>query len=344
MIKINNKLSFSENGPPLLIAEISSNHCGSKSLFLKHIIQAAKNGADLVKIQTYEPEDMLVNKEFKIKSGLWKNQKLYNLYKKACTPFSWHHEAFKLAKKNKILLFSAPFSERAFNFLKKFNPPIYKIASFEITDLNLIDMIAKTKKPIILSTGLASNKEILNAVKLIKQYHSKIILLHCVSGYPTPIEEANLQNINELKKITGIKHIGFSDHTKGIYASTIASTYKICAIEKHFIINKEYKSPDSSFSIIPKELSVLKENIKKNYLMKLKTPKKSENPSKIFRRSIFSIQNIKKNEIFTKNNIKCFRPKIGVGSENYFKVLGKKSKKNIKKNMPIRMSNINYSF
>ena len=344
MIKINNKLSFSANGPPLLIAEISSNHCGSKSLFLKHIIQAAKNGADLVKIQTYEPEDMLVNKEFKIKTGLWKNKKLYNLYKKACTPFDWHHEAFKLAKKNKILLFSSPFSERAFNFLKKFNPQVYKIASFEITDLNLINMIAKTKKPIILSTGLASNKEILNAVKLIKQYHNKIILLHCVSGYPTPIEEANLQNINELKKITGVKHVGFSDHTKSIYASTIASTYNICAIEKHFIINKKLKSPDRTFSITPKELSSLKNNIKMNHLMKLKTPKKSENPSKVFRRSIFSIQNIKKNEIFTKNNIGCFRPMIGIGSENYFTVLGKKSKINIKKNTPIQKKNINYNF
>ena len=344
MIKINNKLSFSANGPPLLIAEISSNHCGSKSLFLKHIIQAAKNGADLVKIQTYEPEDMLVNKEFKIKTGLWKNKKLYNLYKKACTPFDWHHEAFKLAKKNKILLFSSPFSERAFNFLKKFNPQVYKIASFEITDLNLINMIAKTKKPIILSTGLASNKEILNAVKLIKQYHNKIILLHCVSGYPTPIEEANLQNINELKKITGVKHVGFSDHTKSIYASTIASTYNICAIEKHFIIDKKLKSPDRTFSITPKELSSLKNNIKMNHLMKLKTPKKSENPSKVFRRSIFSIQNIKKNEIFTKNNIGCFRPMIGIGSENYFTVLGKKSKINIKKNTPIQKKNINYNF
>ena len=344
MIKINNKLSFSANGPPLLIAEISSNHCGSKSLFLKHIIQAAKNGADLVKIQTYEPEDMLVNKEFKIKTGLWKNKKLYNLYKKACTPFDWHHEAFKLAKKNKILLFSSPFSERAFNFLKKFNPQVYKIASFEITDLNLINIIAKTKKPIILSTGLASNKEILNAVKLIKQYHNKIILLHCVSGYPTPIEEANLQNINELKKITGVKHVGFSDHTKGIYASTIASTYNICAIEKHFIIDKKLKSPDRTFSITPKELSSLKNNIKMNHLMKLKTPKKSENPSKVFRRSIFSIQNIKKNEIFTKNNIGCFRPMIGIGSENYFTVLGKKSKINIKKNTPIQKKNINYNF
>ncbi len=208
----------------------------------------------------------------------------------------------------------------------------------------MINIIAKTKKPIILSTGLASNKEILNAVKLIKQYHNKIILLHCVSGYPTPIEEANLQNINELKTITGVKHIGFSDHTKGIYASTIASTYNICAIEKHFIIDKKLKSPDRTFSITPKELSSLKNNIKKNHLMKLKTPKKSENPSKVFRRSIFSIQNIKKNEIFTKNNIGCFRPMIGIGSENYFTVLGKKSKINIKKNTPIQKININYNF
>ncbi len=339
MIKINNKTIFNNQGPPLLIAEISSNHCGSKSLFLKHIIEAKKSGADLVKIQTYEPEDMVVDKNFKIKSGTWKNMNLMKLYKKAHTPFEWHYDAFKIAKKYNINLFSTPFSERSFNFLKKFKPKIYKVASFEITDLNLIKLIAKTKKPIILSTGLSSNKEILTAIKLIKKYHNNIILLHCISGYPTPTEEVNLHKFQALKKLTNLKYIGFSDHTQGIYVSTVASNYGICAIEKHFILNKKLNSPDKKFSITPNELKNLKENIKKNYLMKNKAIKKSEVASSIFRRSIFAIKNIKKDDKFTKKNVQCFRPKIGIGSEYYFNLLGKKSKKNIKKFSPIFKNN-----
>ena len=335
MIKINRNIVFNENGPPKLIAEISCNHCGSKSLFLKHILQAKKSGADLVKIQTYEAEDMIVAKNFKIKSGIWKNKNLNNLYKKAQTPFKWHYDAFRLAKKNGITLFSTPFNERSFNFLKKFKPEIYKISSFEITDLSLIKLIAKTKKPIIISTGLANINEVLRAIKVVKKYHNKIILLHCVSGYPTPLEEVNLGNIDKLKKLTKIKYLGFSDHTKGNYASTIASNYNICAIEKHFILNKKLNSPDKEFSITPKELAELKSNIIKNNLMNRIVKKKSESHSLIFRRSIFAIKDIKRNEIFSKENIKCFRPKIGLGAEKFFKILGKKSKRNIKKFSPI---------
>tara|TARA_B100001248_G_C27342250_1_gene436887 strand:- start:77 stop:1099 length:1023 start_codon:yes stop_codon:yes gene_type:complete len=335
MIKINNKISFKKNGPPNLIAEISCNHCGSKSKFLRHILAAKESGADLVKIQTYEAQDMVVNKDFKIKSGLWKKKNLFNLYKIAQTPFAWHHDAFKLAKKIGITLFSTPFSERAFFFLKDFKPDLYKVSSFEITDLNLIKLIAKTKKPIIISTGLSSNQEIIRAINIVKKYHKKIILLHCVSGYPTPLNEVNLKRIQEIKNITKIDYVGFSDHTKGIYAPTIASNYGICAIEKHFILNNKLNSPDKRFSVTPSEFRILKDNINKNTVMNLKKNKKSEKPSLIFRRSIFAIKKIKKNELFTKKNIKCFRPKIGAGAENYFKIIGKKAKKNIEPFSPI---------
>ena len=336
MIKINKNIIFSENGPPKIIAEISCNHCGSKSLFLKHILKAKEFGADLVKIQTYEAEDMVVNKKFKIKSGIWKNKNLFNLYKKAQTPFDWHYDAFKLAKKNKITLFSTPFNERSFNFLKKFNPDLYKISSFEITDLKLIRLVAKTKKPIIISTGLAKDIDIFNAVREVKKIHNRIVLMHCVSGYPTPLKEANLKKIAYLKKFFKVQHVGFSDHTKGIYASTIASNYNICAIEKHFIINKKLNSPDKKFSITPAELRKLYQNITNNTLMLKFHKKKSENDSVIFRRSIFSTKAIKRGQAFSKQNINCFRPVIGVGAEKYFQILGKKSKKNIKAFEPIK--------
>ena len=203
MIKLNNKFNFSYKNPPIIIAEISGNHNGSKKKFLKLIKLACLNGADLIKIQTYEPKDITLNKNygnFKIKKGLWKGKKLWDLYKKACTPFSWHNEAFKIAKKYKKEIFSSPFSIRAVDLLENLGCKIYKIASFEITDVKLIDYIASKKKPIIISTGMASLREIHKAIDIIKKYHSKIIILHCVSSYPTKLEDINLQRIEILKK------------------------------------------------------------------------------------------------------------------------------------------------
>jgi pseudaminic acid synthase len=338
-IKISRNLTFNSEGPPLLIAEISANHSGSKKIFLNHIISAKRNGADLVKIQTYEENDMVVVKNYQIEKGLWKNKNLYKLYSKAKTPYSWHESAFNIAKKNDITLFSTPFSIKALSFLKKFKPSLYKISSFEITDLNLIREIAKTKKPIILSTGLATIKEIRNAINEIRKFHNKIIILHCISGYPTPLKEINLRKIEFLRDKLKIKFIGLSDHTKGIKASQIASVLGISAIEKHFKLNDKIKSPDSSFSINPKQLKKLKDSIKLNNIIlgdKNFKIKDSELSSLFFRRSIFATKDIDKNQKITKNNIGCFRPNIGIGAENYFKVIGKKVKKKIKRNNPIK--------
>ena len=342
-IKINNKLSFNSEGRTLIIAEVSANHCGSKQKFLQHIRSAKKNGADLIKIQTYEEDDMVVKKNFKIKSGLWKNKNLLDLYKKAKTPYAWHYDAFKLAKKLNICLFSTPFSVRALNFLKKFNPPLYKISSFEITDLNLIKNVARTKKPIILSTGLSRLEEIKNAISIIKKYHNKIIILHCISGYPTPLKEINLRKINYLKKELKIHLIGLSDHTKDIIAASKASVMGVVAIEKHFILNKNLNSPDRKFSIDPRCLKELKENIKLNEIIlgsEVNKLKKSEKPSLFFRRSIFASKDLKKNDKITQQNIACYRPNIGISADYYFKLIGKKVKKNIKKNEPLKFSHL----
>tara|TARA_B100001248_G_C27380392_1_gene456626 strand:+ start:384 stop:1403 length:1020 start_codon:yes stop_codon:yes gene_type:complete len=332
-MKVNLKkhLFSKKNFKPLIVAEISANHCGSKRIFLKTIKSAAKNGADLIKIQTYEPKDITIRK-FK------KNNKLWKLYTKAHTPFNWHKDAFKLAKKLKVNLFSSPFSERAVKFLEKFKVKLYKISSFEITDLKLIHVIAKTKKPVIVSTGMANFKEINECLNYIKKFHKKIILLHCVSGYPTPENQANLKRILALKKRFKDIKIGLSDHTDDIVTSLAAISFEVPLIEKHFILSKKYKSPDAKFSINPGQLKILSNYSKKIYSALGKENldiQKAELKSKKFRRSIFSIKNIQKGEKFSKKNISTFRPCVGIGAKYFFNVIGKKAKKNIKAFLPI---------
>ena len=326
---------------PLIIAEVSANHCGKKSLFLKSIISAAKNGADLIKIQTYEASDITINKSFNIKN--WNKKKIWNLYSKAHTPYSWHKEAFTLAKKLKIELFSSPFSERAVDFLQTFNVKLFKIASFEITDLKLIKKIAQTKKPVIVSTGMASLNEIKECVKLIKKYHSKVVLLHCVSGYPTQESEANLKRILTLKNNFKNINIGLSDHTDNINTSIASIPYNTVFIEKHFILSKKLNSLDRKFSINPKELKELS-RISKIIFSSLGNGnfkiQNNEKESLRFRRSIFSIKKIKKGEKFTTNNISTYRPEVGLSAKFFFNVLGKRAKKNIDTHSPIYLSYI----
>tara|TARA_B110000003_G_scaffold225016_1_gene225671 strand:+ start:16687 stop:17718 length:1032 start_codon:yes stop_codon:yes gene_type:complete len=339
MIKINNKLILSYNHRPKIIAEISGNHNGSKSLCIKHILSAKKNGADLVKIQTYEPQDITFNnvkKYFQLKKGIWKNLDLWNLYKKACTPYKWHKDLFKIARDNNIEIFSTPFSLRAVDFLEKQNVKLYKIASCEITDLSLVDRIGQTKKPVIMSTGLASLNEIQRAYKVIKKYHNNIIILHCVSAYPTPIEEANIERIDFLKKSFKNNLIGLSDHTDNILSSLTASAKRIVVIEKHFKL-KNIISVDSEFSINESELSQLRSDTEKIFLsLKSKRNKNSDKENILMRRSIYAQNTIKKGEIISSKNIITLRPKLGICSSKYFNILGKKAKKDIPAWSPIK--------
>jgi|TARA_B110000037_G_C17096334_1_gene496119 pseudaminic acid synthase len=345
MIKITKNFFFSYNSKPKIIAEISGNHGGKKTRFLSLIKHAFKNGADLVKIQTYEPIDITLKKKtknYKIKSGIWKGMYLWDLYQKACTPFSWHKEAFDLAKKYKKIIFSSPFSIRAVDLLENLNVKLYKIASFEITDLKLINYIASKKKPIIISTGMASKKEVDMAIKEIKKFHNKIIILHCVSSYPTKLQNTNLFKINDLKKYYNNKMIGISDHTDNIYSSIASIPMGVVAIEKHFKLNDSLKTADSSFSITPEMLKNLS-NINKEINLSLKKKKDHnhlEENSKKLRRSIFAKKNIRKNEALSEDNIVSLRPFVGICSSQYFKIIGKKSKKNFLAGEPILKKNI----
>ena len=343
MIKINNQIKIGYDTPPLIIAEISGNHGGNKKKFLSLIESACKNGADLIKIQTYEPKDITLNIKnnyFKIKKGLWKNKYLWDLYKEAHTPYIWHKEAFAIARKYKKILFSSPFSERSVDFLEKFKVPIYKVASFEITDLKLINYIASKKKPIIISTGMATIGEVKNAIKEINKFHNEIIILHCVSSYPTKLEDTNLNRILELKSIFKKNLIGLSDHTNDIISSIVAVPLKIVVIEKHFKLHESDKSPDSFFSIVPTQLKKLKKYTLSIHKSILKKNKSKDVSNKILRRSIFSTVDINKNEKLTKKNIDTFRPRVGIPAEYYFDVLGKKTKSKIEKFQPIFLRNL----
>ena len=247
-------------------------------------------------------------------------------------------DAFKLAKKLRIELFSTPFSIRAVDLLKKYNAKIYKIASFEITDFKLVDKIARTKKPVIISTGMASLQEINACIKIIKKYHKKIILLHCVSGYPTPEVQTNLKRLNVIKKKFPLYNVGLSDHTNDILTSLASIPFGVTIIEKHFMIRKNLNSLDKKFSILPKDLLELSKKSKRIFSALGKESfsiQKKEMISKYYRRSIFAVKEIKKNEKITNQNIGTFRPHVGLSANYYFKILGKRIKKNIKPFSPI---------
>ena len=340
MIKISKEIIFSHKKKPIIIAEISGNHDGNKKKFLSLVKSACLNGADLVKIQTYEPKDITLNikkKEFKIKEGIWKNQYLWNLYKKASTPFKWHADAFKIAKKYNKILFSSPFSIRAVDFLESFNVPIYKIASFEITDHKLIKYIASKKKPIILSTGMASLKEIKDAISIINNFHNKVIILHCVSGYPTKVKDTNLSKIKLLKRKFKDNLIGISDHTNSLTSAIASVSLGVVAIEKHYKLDNKINTTDSKFSIKPNDLKQMRKIVDDlDISLNKKNKNNVEATSKKLRRSIFAIKDIKKGEKFNPLNIDTLRPNIGLPASKYFFVIGKKAKTNIKTGMPIK--------
>ncbi len=329
------------NKYPFLIAEISANHAGSLNK-AKRLIDISKNvGADAVKLQTFDADMMTLNskdKDFIIQDGIWKGYKLWDLYDKAKTPLEWHRELFRYAKKMKIKIFSSPFSEKSVDFLEKLNCPAYKIASFEMCDLTLIKHIARKKKPVIISTGTQSlnNVELVN--KYVKKYGIKdYSFLYCVSKYPSKIEDFNLNNIKILKDKLKCK-VGLSDHSVGPEIARAAVFVGAEIIEKHINLDKNGESLDSKFSSNQKDFIELRHEIDSAYNLLGKKHffiSKKEKQNKIFRRSIYSIKDIKKGEIFTRHNIKRIRPGKGLSPLYFGKLINLKSPINIKKNKPI---------
>ena len=329
---------------PIFIAEISCNHNGKLSNAKKLIKLAKKSGADLVKLQTYTPDTMTLNVKnnfFKIKKGIWKGKNLWSLYSKSQTPFTWQKTLFDYAKKIGITCFSTPFDESAVNLLEKLNCPFYKISSFEMTDVRLIKKVAQTKKPLIISTGTSSIKEISLAYKTARRHGAKkIVLLYCVSNYPAKIDDFNLNNIKILRKKFKCK-VGLSDHSTDTSVMIGAIALGALFVEKHIALPRQRTGFDIKFSLRGDEIKNFINLMQNTY--KLVSKQKfvrdsSEKENKFFRKSIFVAKNIKKNEKFNEQNIRIIRPGMGLEPIYFDLILGKKSKKNLKKGTPFKKS------
>jgi pseudaminic acid synthase len=334
MFKINNT-QIGTDYVPYVIAELSANHNGSLER-AKLSIKAAKNsGAHAVKFQTYSADTMTLDcdkPDFLIKGGLWDGYKLYDLYGEASTPFEWHKELFSYAKEVGIDCFSTPFDESAFELLEELKTPAYKIASFELTDLPLIKLVAGSGKPVLMSTGMATEEEISEAVDTARNAGcNSILLFHCISSYPAPVDQSNLRKIVNLRKIFDVD-VGLSDHTLGITAAIASVPLGACAIEKHFTLSRSEKGPDSDFSIEPSELTALVNGTKEAWLSlgneDFSRPS-TEKSSLAFRRSIYFVRDLKAGQIITNNDIRRIRPGFGLPPKYFEEVIGRRTKQDV---------------
>jgi pseudaminic acid synthase len=339
-MKINDRV-ISNQELPYIIAELSANHNGSIERAFESILAAKEAGADAVKIQTYTADTMTIDcntEDFQIKGGLWDGYNLYDLYKEAQTPYEWHKPLFDYAKEIGITIFSTSFDETAVDLLEELDTPAYKIASFEMTDLPLVKYVAQTGKPMIVSTGMANLEEIEEVVQVVKDNGCQdLILLHCISSYPAPVEQSNLRTIPDLAKRFGVLS-GLSDHTMGTVVATTSVALGACLIEKHFTLSRADKGPDSEFSLEPDEFKQLCHDTKIAWQSLGETGyerKNSEEGSVKFRRSIYAIKDIKEGSDFTVENIKRIRPSFGLAPKYFNQVLNSKAKTDILRGTPL---------
>jgi len=312
-----------------IIAELSANHNGSKQTALDSIKAAKQAGADAIKIQTYTPDTITLDcdkPEF-MAGDLWTGQRLYDLYKQAYTPWEWHEEIFRVAQEEGLICFSTPFDKTAVDLLECLHSPIYKIASFEITDIPLIKYIASKHKPIILSTGIAMEEDIQLALDTIRaEGCNDITLLKCTSAYPAPIEDANLLTIPDMKQRFGCK-VGLSDHTEGYTVPMAAVALGADVVEKHFIIDRSIGGPDSAFSMEAGEFKLMVENIRKVEAA-LGSVNYPTDPSKIKGRagcrSLYVAQPMKAGDTITEENVRSVRPGYGLHPKYLPELLGRK--------------------
>ena len=325
-----------------IIAELSANHGGELEIVLETIKAAKRAGADAIKIQTYTADTITLNSNkdcFRINQGThWDGQYLYDLYKKASLPWEWHAKIFETAKEEGIVCFSSPFDNSAVDLLEELNTPIYKIASFEITDIPLIEYTASKGKPMILSIGIAEIADIELAIETCKNVgNNDITILKCTSAYPADPKDANLLTIPDIKKRFDVK-VGLSDHTMGIEGPVVATALGATVIEKHFILDKSIGGPDAHFSLDEKEFTEMVKAVRKAEEMMGKvdyemTEKKKK--SRQFSRSLFVCENVKKGDTITKENIRSIRPGYGLHPKYYEEILGKTFSEDVQRGEPL---------
>jgi pseudaminic acid synthase len=327
--------------PPYIIAEMSANHNGSIENAFKIIEAAKQSGADAVKLQTYRPDTITLNcdsEDFRIHGGLWDGRTLYELYEEAHMPWEWHAPLFAHARKQGITIFSSPFDNTAVDLLEDLNSPAYKIASFEAVDLPLIKYVASTGKPMIISTGMADSEEIQEAIEAAREGGcNELAILHCVSGYPAPVEDYNLRTIPDLiqrfELVTGL-----SDHTLDNTTAITSVAMGASIIEKHFTLNHEGGGPDDSFSLEPPELIALCRDAKTAWkaLGNVDYRRKASEIANVkFRRSLYFIKNLAVGEVITTKHIKSIRPGFGLSPKYYYMIIGRKTTTSIKAGQPV---------
>ena len=327
--------------PTYIVAEMSANHNKDLNQAVRLLEAAKKTGADAVKLQTYRSDTMTIdckNEYFQIKGTPWDGRTIYDLYGEAYTPWEWQPKLKRIANDLGMDLFSTPFDHTAVDFLEKMGVPVYKVASFELVDIPLLRKIAQTKKPIIMSTGMASLAEIDEAVNAILEAGgSKLALLKCTSAYPAPPEEMNLRTIPHLSEAFGVP-VGLSDHTLGIAVPVAAVALGACIIEKHFTLSRDIPGPDRAFSLEPHEFKKLVEAIRvtEKALGKVSYELTDhEVSSRTFRRSLFVVRNIKAGQIFSDATIRSIRPGYGLSPKFLREVIGKRAAKDIRKGTPL---------
>jgi len=323
--------------PVFIIAELSANHNGSLNNAIETIRAAKRAGADCIKLQTYTADTITIDSykdDFLIKGTIWEGKNLYQLYQEAYTPWEWHKELFRVAAEEGLVCFSSPFDKTAVDFLEELNVPAYKIASFEITDIPLIEYVASKGKPVIISTGIAEEKDIelaLNACK--RMGNNDIALLKCTSSYPAPVNEANMCMVKDLAERYNVVS-GLSDHTMGATVPIVATAFGGKIIEKHFILDRSIGGPDASFSMNEQEFAEMVKAVREaeqaigkvDYTLTEKQEK-----GKFFSRSLYVVQDIKAGDIITEENVRSIRPGFGMHPKHYNYILGKKVTQDLEK-------------
>lgn len=341
-MKIGN-FTIDKNSPVFIIAELSANHNGSLETALETVRAAKRAGADCIKLQTYTADTITLdcNKpDFVIKGTIWDGRKLHELYQEAYTPWEWHKTIYEAAEEEGLICFSSPFDKTAVDLLEELNSPAYKIASFEITDIPLIEYVASKGKPIIISTGIAELKDIELAVEACKRVgNHNIALLKCTSSYPAPIEEANMTMVKDIAERFNVIS-GLSDHTMGATVPIVATAFGAKIIEKHFILDRNIGGPDASFSMNEEEFTAMVKAVREaekavgvvDYTLTEKQAK-----GKDFSRSLYIAEDIKEGEILTEKNLRSVRPGFGLHPKYYNELIGKKVNTSLEKGMPMQL-------